>query len=481
VNLRRILFAAAMIALLLGAVCSAYARLAAFHGQMAVATGGREDIVVAPAGIVTPLTAPGVIKNVPARQIPFSDPKTALAVFSKAADYHAAPTPFQIKLDKIDILNSTSPKHFLNISGPGPRQRIIIEPGREISIGGAPFKIVNIQKWSGLLRDPQGTPMAAVTLARNNPEPAATLFLASGVWQATPQDAAVYFTWHNDPQAAPNAAKAGLPGIESARWGVVDRGAVNWFQSFTPGTGATLSTGEEITLLSFDEKRPAIAIEMIRNGTKSTAWIPANQPVDGVPVRFEYPALAPWVFMIHASEDGRALVSAFNNGRPAALNELRAGQWVFTEPAPVNLRLDDVLANAVPVTVNDSTLWAAVLKAPTGEETTLRQGEVKPLGDGMVEFVRDAPPPRLAYQLTIGDNHRATLKPQQSIRIGDWRIQQSTCPRDPYNIAVLDLEYTPARKASFILLAAALTTLLASLALRLLVKAPSSPLHSTPL
>jgi len=466
----RLLLAVVMyVALVAALICAAYSTMAKFHGRLAIGLGQEENIAVASAMIPLRPGTPNVLPNVRGRQIPFEDPETAWKVFSKSAEYHAVRLPFSVTLDKIDVISAPPPKHLLNLSGPEPGGLLEIQERGEARIGGATYRIASIDQWSGLMRDPQGMPMAAVTLTGDSANEAARtiLFLASGIWQATPAGAAVYFAWHaGDAEAARAAAAAELPGLESARWGVVDGGAINWFHAFTPGTGARLSSGEEVTLIAFDEKRPAVAVEIDRAGTKEVVWVAANETVEGVPVQFEYPALAPQVFMVHAWEDGRALVAAYENRQPAGQKELQRGQCFHPDPAPLNLCLDDVLSSAVPVGELESKLWAAVLKSESGEEITLRQGEAKRLGDWLVEYKRLFPPRDVNYILTIAGTttRQVTIKPGHSVRVGHWRLRQDQNECDPQTVAMLAADYMPGRTPAILLAALGLAALLLRLA-----------------
>ena len=470
-NLRRLILAAAMyVALAAAAICAIYSTRAGFRGTLAIGLGREENIAVAQAIVPPRFETPNVWWNVPARLIPFNDPETAFKTFSKSAEYHAVRLPFSIRLKKINVISAPPPRHLLSLSGAEPAGLIEIQEGGETRIGAAPFKVTSIRQWSGLMRDPQGIPMAAVTLTRDGANETArtTLFLASGVWQTTPGGAAVHFDWHpgDDDEAARDAAAAPPPGLESARWGVADRGAINWFQSFMPGTGARLSSGEDVTLIAFDETRPAIAIEIELSGKKRTVWLAHNETIDGVPVRFEYPTLAPHIFMVHAWEDGHALVAAYENQKPAGQKELLQGQSFHPANAPLNLRIDDVLSSAVPVPESESNLWAAVLKSESGEEITLRQGEAKRLGDSLVEYVRLSPRREVNYVLTIAgaSTRQVTLNPRQSVRVGDWRLHQAENESDPHTIAVLAAVYTPGRTLAILLAALGLAALLLRLA-----------------
>lgn len=441
----------------------AYHSMAAFSGTIAVTTGNEESVVIAPASTAGSFETRDISPNLPAKNIPFQDKKAADQVFANQDEYRALRLPFPVKLEKIEAVSAPPAENFIKISGP-PEETLKIKQGTKAQIGGAPFIVKSIAKWSGLLRDPQGIPMAAVTISEEGDFALPTshfarFFLASGVWQKTPGGAAVHFVWHEgDARAARAAAAAGPPGIESARWGVIDRGAVNWFTSFTPGAGAFLSDGAEVTLVAFDEKRPALAVEIKRGGKKDTFWVAANETVEGAPVLFDYPALAPRVYTIHAWQDGRALVTAFERGGEAAQKELRPRETL------AGLRLDNVLSSAVPVAQHESTLWAAVVQSESGREAVLRQGEAKRLEDCRVEYVRRVPPRVVNYILTIpGTNKRnVSLKPGQSLRVGHWRLSHAS-QNAPANVALLTATYAPAKTFPIIFAAIAI----AALALRL--------------
>jgi hypothetical protein len=341
-----------------------------------------------------------------------------------------------------------------------------MRPGDEVSIDGKPFKIAGMDKWSGLMRNPQGVPMAAVVLTGDAAAAPTAILLASDIWRLTPGGAAVCFKWHPSEAEARQAAAAPPPGLESARWGVIDRGAVNWFGSFTPGAGAVLSSGEEVALVSFDEKKTAVAVEIKQGTEKRAVWVRANEVVDGIPVRFEYPGLAKYVFILHAWEDGKAIVAEYGNGQPVAQKELLQRHWLYRESSEVNLRLDDVFSAAVAVTESESTLWAAVLKAESGDEIVLREGEARRFGDSLVEYGRLTQRPAPTCTLTIGGDRQVVLKPMESVRVGDWSLRLSVPWDDFETAALLDADYMPGRRWALLLGAIGVTVLLSRFAAR---------------
>lgn len=475
----RLLLGVGILALAVAGVFAAYSRFAAFFGELAVGAGREEDIVAAPAEVVLRFAAPGVVQGVSGRAIPFNDAESGRKIFPPGGDYHVARLPFLIKVSEIEILTTAPASDFLEIAGPESKKRLAIRLGAQVSIGGTWYATASVSKWSGLLRDPQGVPMASLTVETGAAGAHATAFIASGTWQVVEPGVALHFQWVENEAAA----KTQLPGIESARWGVVDGTAMNWFQSFAPGTGAQLSTGENVTLVGFEEQRampdgpkPAIAVEMGRGGEKSVFWVGANETGAGGLIRFEHPALLPRVFTVCAWDDGRALVAAFENGQPAGAKQLRAGQAFRESAADVNVWLQQVLSMATPVTETESTLWAAVLKTREGEAVTLRQGEAVRLGDSLVEYVREAPAPTLRYRMRINGKD-VTLDPGESLRVGNWRLGQARLrqaggSKEPTAIAVLAAEYTPVRNAAYVLLAVGIGALLAGIAKHAVRKRP---------
>ena len=478
-KLRRILLTVVTFVALAGAVVlfTMSSTVFKFSGRMPIGLGRQESVAVGVITIPPRWKAPNLMQ-VYRNEIPFEDPETGFKHCSESEQYTVARLPFSVRVDKID---APPTQHLLKFSGPDPAKYLEIKDGDNVSIDGATFKITGLGEWSGLMRDPQGVPMAAVTLAGDGGAESApvVVLLASDIWQVTPGGTALCFKWHPGEAEARQAANGPPTGLESARWGVIDRGAVNWFATFTPGTGAFLSGGEEVTLVAFDENKPAVEVEIKQGVEKRVVCVAANQIADDVPIRFEYPALAKNAFIIHAWEDGKAIAAEFKNGQPAHQKELPQRQWFYPAPAQLNLRLDDVFSNAVAVTKSESKLWAAVLKSDAGEEIVLRQGEARPIGDSRIEYCRQyglMKDPQITYTLTIGGDRHVMLKTHESVRKGDWRLRP-TYSDDLETVAVLDADYTPGRRWAMWLAGIGLAALVLRIAARTASGHARAPLH----
>ncbi len=435
-----------------------------FSGTLVVAVGRQERVAAASQAYVA-AKAPG-LSRAPTSAIPFEDPESGRKYFAQQEWLEFVQLPFAVRADKIYIPPVLS---RLTVSEGQDEKSIEIKTGDTVTIGATQYKTASIGKWSGLMRDPQGAPMAAVTLTGDADNAAAmTMLLSSDIWQMTPGGSAFCFRWHAADEQAAQAAAGPAPGIESARWGVVDGGAVNWFQSFTPGTGAFLKNGDEVTLVAFDEEKPAVAVEIKTGDEKRVTWVAANGAVEGVPIKFEYPAAAAHVFVIDAWEDGKAVVTEYQKSRQVAQKPLSQRQWFYPASAGFNVRLDDVLSTAVAVTESKSTLWCAVLRDEAGEEIVLREGEARPMGDSRVQYVRSMEYAAVAYTFTIDGKRQVTLKRGQSMRVGDWRLRPWYYEDMP---PLLNVDYMPGRKQASILGLIGLTAVLLRIATGRLSKA----------
>ena len=466
--LRVVLIVLACLVLLLCAGNEALQWMDSFSGEICVPLNREERMVVRLAAD-TPLPAwlakrPD-LRSVSAEEIPFQEPATARGLPGDTQRYDAMTLPYSIRLKRVSVLLGFEPSDALTITAPESNRTVDIAANGQVDINGEACRVEVIRKWSGLLRHPSGEALAMISIRRDAETWTDDIVLAKDMWRRIELGIGVRLSWSSSEAAAREALAKGLPGIESARWGAVDGAAVNWFESFTPGTGADLSGGGSVTLRQLDEHRdgqPAIEVEIAKPGDTKTIWVPANEANANAPIRFEYFARMETVIFLNAFGEGQVVAGAFYRQQACGTAVLAAGETWMPKPAPYEVRLDQALENAVVVTPKESTLYEAVLRTPS-RTLRLRQGEAVREGDSLVEFTRKAPPPRVCFDLATvkGDSKQErafSLGPDATVRVGDWRFSQAA-GSDPLRAAVLHAEFAPARPWSRIVMAGALAAL----------------------
>lgn len=472
---------AGLLGLLAAGAGEAYLRFSAFQGELCASKNAPERIAIQITGAeynFTPLrnwrrahqylqTLP-IYRNFHPEEIPFEN-KNAAELLDAAKTYNYIRLPFKIELKRTAVLEQTPPTCRLKQTGPGGELKKIIETGGKIEIGEKQFTVKTLRKWGGLLRNPKGSPMAAVSLRQPGQPWTENVFLPSGLWQRIEPEGALYFEWFDSQEAAGEAMATGQPARDSARWGVVEGDALHWFESFAPGTGITLGDGTSVVLLQLEENPQdsgaAIKVQIEKNGQSSTIWVAANEKKKNEWVRFDYPALLDPALVLYGCPGGGVAVGVYRKKQKAVIKMLHTGKTWKGEGIPFELRLDQVLDRAVPVKPEDSPLYEAVLVSGD-EELRLREGEAIRHNDILLEFTRTQPPPVLRYDLLLtGENGQTTpfsVPPGKEVRIRDWRVAQAPPAHNPTQKAVLHLEQIPNRTAIKLILAASLAVLLFS-------------------
>ena len=449
-SLTALLVTAVTLALVLTGISTVYRYAQAFSGDLCIAVGQGERVVVRQAQD-SPFPLAGALKNVAADQIPFDNPATATKLRDGEHRYDAFVLPFSVRVTDVQVVQRPKPRDTLNVMAPGTADVIDLREGASIEIEGTSFEVAGVRKWSGLLRDRAGVRMAALALRRPEESWTEDVFLVTDTWRRVEPNIGIWFRWFESEAAAREDLEGGPPGLESARWGAVDGPAINWFASFAPGTGATFADGTRVTLVQVDEHHrthggegPAIAVRVEGGAEPRTVWVPANARDPDALVRFEYCARLETVLLLDAWGEGAALVAAYHNGTACGGRVLADGEAWRPEDLPYELRLDGVLEAAVPVMREDSPLYEAVLR--NGDrELRCRQGEAVRWGDALIEYVRAAPPPVVRYGLVAvpaGEDQGVafSLGPGDVLTYRGWQLALGTPGPDPLHMAVLRAE-----------------------------------------
>jgi hypothetical protein len=417
-----------------------------FSGGMRVPVGGQERLALRldPSHQASAPDEDGsFVSRLPGSAIPLQHPATARNWIDPDASYLVAQLPFLVRLDSAEVVAQPAPRDRIQVTSPEGEQTYTANPGDTISLPDTAMRIAAVRKWSGLLRQEGGRPMAAVALRHGQEAWSEQLFLTAGIWLRVGEDMGLLLHWVESEEAARDALAAGLPAIATPRWCVVDRGAANWFVSFVPGTGAGLPGGGSVTLLKYRERKPdegdgraAILVEIEQDGKTERRWVVANESDEDSLVRFDHPLGRPVVFVLLAWQERQALAVAYRASEPCGTALLEGGQSWEVEKTGWHLRLAEVIASAIPVAPDDSPLFEAIVEIEQ-EELRLREGEAVRWHELMLQFGREALPPVLRYHLSLIDETGSTmasfvLDRRSSMEFQGWRLAQGVVdPRSP--------------------------------------------------
>lgn len=419
-----------------------YQRLAAFSGEMPIALGHTEKTVVRP-------SRPGQVfvgmqRNMPLEVLAFDNPQVARRLLDEDVAYDAMTLPFRLRLEKAEVLREFLPRDMLRVRTPEGSQEIPLLNGGTITLDGKEFA-VTVRRWKGLVRHPKGQAMAAFSLRRPGEAWTEYLFVDADNWLHVAPDIGLRFRWHMREEEARHAAAAPPLGLLQGRWGVVEGSIVHWSTSFAPGTGHVLRDGTEATLNGFQEQPPRINVEFRREGQKEECALDANARDPEGRLRFEWPAAWGRLIVADAWREGLALVSVYESGERRFAVELKDRATWQPDGFPYEIRLDQVMGGALPVTDEEEPVFEAILRA-SDEELALRQGEGVPRESATLQYRRVPAPPEVRYTLRAiplggGDEKTFTLGPGEHERVGDWLFSAREDRASP-DLAVLRAERT---------------------------------------
>lgn len=451
--LRTLLIVAAVATIAAAAGGEAWNWFRAFRGELCVGLGKTERLAICEAkpGTGIPLLdGRRDVRGVTADAIPFDEPGVSAKTLGSGL-YDGVRLPFRVALKQARVLHEEQPHNLVKISGMGPERTVDVQGGLELA--GETYKLDKVRKWSGLMRYAAGQPLAALSLRRSGEDWTENLFLAADDWRRVEPSVGLHCSWSDSEALSQRHLAAGLPGIEAARWGVVENAAVDWSKSFLSGSGADLRNGGTATLMKVDEsgEEPFIEVQFIEGGRRSLERIVANRRDANARVCFEYFPRLESVIMLDAFDDDKAVCEAYHkvsrSGRSCGQKTLSAGDTWLPDGFPYEIRLDQVLRHALPVSEKDSTVYEAILQG-AGRTLRLRQGEAVRVGDALLQFSREADPPQLSYDFRIlddapGRERPLSLAPGENKRVGDWRLSLAAPAADPAHAAVLEVQYNP--------------------------------------
>lgn len=414
VSLRYLLLLVLLGGLLLG-------RIPTSEGNILLSPGSTEHTVVMAHNPDHLSTAPH--RNLRVDQLPLDNPR-ALQLLDKSRRYDAIVMPLGLRLDRYELLEQADDIHELHIQAPGDAVTRQVVPGDSLSIGDSVLRIEKVVPWEGLLRHERGRPMAHLVWAAGPNQSGSALFLERDTWYYPDGQTALQFQWHDTRAEAQRAASAGREALETeAQWGVREGGAIQWLQSFTPGSGLTLRDGTQVLLVRREADGSAITLQVTK-GEKTTRQIVSRDAVGGPgPYYYQDPAGARRVLRLHGWDEGQVIRQYLEGTSPAHYQTWVEGeQWHV--PQGDSVYLAQVMSNGVPVTHSAGGLWALV--AQHGEDTLqIREGVVITSGALRLEYRRLPQPPDVRLHLTAWnaagkEQADFALNPGESKRLGSW-------------------------------------------------------------
>lgn len=434
-----------------------YASVYAYQGLLVVAKGKSERTVAAPGGggglaaMVRPAMPPELLRA--------SNPRALEQALDKDEVYTTAQLPFPVALEAVEVLETRPERRVIELRQHREAQQVDAAAGAVLPWGGATATVREIRPWVGLLRTPSGAPNAALSLRRGDEPWTRGVFLGEGAWRTVEGDTGLLLRWFRSDAEAKARFPESIGAFFGARWGAADRGNVNWFTSFVPGTGATLSDDTEVTLLAVEEAHdgaPAIFVSLKpKKGPEARHWYRADASTG--PIRLELPGNYAQHVLINAWRDSSAYVAVYNRGKRVTMRLLAEEEALTAAEGPgFALRLDAVMRTGTPSTaITDREVLEAVLDTPTGE-LALREGAMHALDAGaQVRFRRLAQPPKVRYTIALGKDDQRELSLGDTVRKGNWVLGFTRETANPEQIALFDARrsaWTPGRMFGAVLI-----------------------------
>lgn len=352
--------------------------------------------------------------------------------------YEAVELPFSVRLTSIAFEETGVSGAEVTLSGEDREQRVPYAAGTRIVIGDRPFVMREIRPWGGLISEPAesgGAPLAVLAIRQHGEDWVEDIVAEDGDWLRLADELAFRFCWTESEAVAIASINDGVPGLESARWGVEENGAMNWFESFVPGTGLQLNDGTEVVLAEVrrgagtaGHEDAAIRFKVVREGKSEDVWVSANGTAGKGLLRFVYPTLGRFVAMGYSWQPDSMLIVLFENGEEMGRYVLERGQIQTLGGAQCVLRLDRVLGSAVYLPRQDSPLTEVVLESDE-QLLCLRQGETLSVNGDTVTFSPAVSERHPVYTVEIefadGKTETFALHRDGLVRVGEWSIQQT--------------------------------------------------------
>lgn len=407
-------------------------RTRSFEGVIVIEKGRAEHWAVEPFSRGGGLFA-FARRGTPGELIAFDNPRAVTTLLDKQASYVAVELPFRLVLKQVDILKEGPMREELELLYSGKRFQIDATPGATVDIPEGRLTVQSVEPWSGLLRDGRGTPMALAAIRKTGQDWQAPMFIAPEEDLRPLPDMLIQFRAYPNEQAARAAVPEKAPAPKTLRWGVHEDKRVHWFDGLAPGTGVTTTNGTEYTLLDANVSgrgRDYIRVEK-KNATGTVVeQVAANEKSPDGSIEFECRDNGT-VILLYAWRDGAALAVSWIAGVRQPEQILNEGDLLSLKGpggAPLELRLDQVLLQALPVPSRPDGPKTLALDTPVGA-MRLREGASRQIKETRLIYRRQREAPQVRYGLraSFGKDRPAqefTLDPDGKQRIDTWRITQ---------------------------------------------------------
>jgi len=397
-----------------------YHYLQRFSGSVFLLPGAPESLAFRPS---EGAFRPGIAQRGVAPELLLFDNPRSIQALRPDQNYDGIVLPFALRLDRVEVLKDRPPHRVIEIDGPGEKGKHTVTPGVRISVGDEYLEVDSIGLWEGLVRVSRGEPMAAVEVPGAD---ASLKFLDSGRSHILQPDLAVRFTWYEREAEARAALPTRLDEVAGARWGVRDRGAIQWFENFIPGTGLVVEDGAKVTLAEWDRAEGSVTLQIARGPGTETVRVKANAAGPEDRYLYDDPAGTGRVLYLHAwREDGAIARLMHHDG---AVEEFEMG--IGSGGGPVVLR--QIMAEAV--AVPGGKIRAAQVRLGK-HRVALREGLAETVGEYRLLYREEPVPPEARYHIAALDPAGAILETRtveagQKKQIGAWVIALS--PENPF-------------------------------------------------
>ncbi len=342
-----------------------------YMGEMRILAGASASIAVRPAN------ASGESLSITTgEELAEALPETARNWLDPNAVYAAMRLPFVVYIDEVEILTPSKPNGRLLLEKNGIKQSADCQPSTSIVLGDDAFQIEGIQRWAGLLSEPQGEPMAAISVLAPDGAWNGPLFLRTQSEMALNGAIRLELHAHPSENEAREAARDTSAFARTARWGAADGASMQWLDSFIPGTGITCADGTAVTLLDAqgidDVGRRYLLLQVEKDKHVQQVRVTANERLPDAPYQFDLPDSAMPTCILYIGRDGVVLARC---GQQGGNKEWSVGEEWRPEGIGITLRLDGALLAAVGVAREDSPYMETALIA-NGKRLTVREGRI---------------------------------------------------------------------------------------------------------
>lgn len=340
--------------------------------------------------------------------------------------------PIYVRIPNADM--TVTENDQVSIQSGADRVAFPLKPGAVISIENRDYRVVEIRPWVGLLPDPEGHPMVSLSVASESGEWVENLFLKPTAYLELES---IRFRLYDSITSVVDFVQARGEQNTPGRWGVREGERIHWFENLAPGSGVDLDDGSRYTLLRFNPhysspegEVPAILVRREKDGESQRLIVTAETNHDPVTLELtRYPQA--WLLR---TPDGEIEAVLYQSESSYERRSLKIGIPATFESAPLSLRLEQYLSEAVPVNLEQTSFLEAVLESDAGQ-IRVRQGEAVRVGDSLLRYQRVLPSGAIYYDIahsfTMEDTRR--LREGQAIRV---EIDES-----PYKLRHTDIDF----------------------------------------